>query len=303
MMAESRKPGSYNPPFGICRIPARTRGPLGYNDQGDPNLTTLLGDTPGTLGVNDYADPTLPWMFSLTMAGSTVPYSAAIKASIKSTLNSGASPAGGWRVIIGTGTPVRAADGVPVSVGAVQNSQEKVVGSGVTEKSVETDDNTSFIQEAVVPAQKSEVQTGVPASITIAQAILESAWGKNHMNEANNYFGVKAQTEGGKVVYGTIASGYVDKSTREYIPEKNIYITITAHFRSYKSMTDSILDHGLFLKNNPRYGTALALYAKSKNADEFARGLQKAGYATDPHYADSLIKIMKGRNLYQYNQK
>jgi GH24 family phage-related lysozyme (muramidase) len=58
-MAESRKPGPTNPPMGSCLVPARTCGPLGYLDQGDPTVTTLLGDTPGPLGHNDWATPAI----------------------------------------------------------------------------------------------------------------------------------------------------------------------------------------------------------------------------------------------------
>ena len=163
--------------------------------------------------------------------------------------------------------------------------------------------NYAFIHQAVPPAKNSEALTGVPASITIAQAILESGWGKHHMGSANNYFGIKAQTSQGKVIFGSIATGYVDKTTKEHIKKLNKDISISAHFRSYKNMNDSFLDHGFFLKKNPRYSAALANYARTKNADEFARGLQKAGYATDPHYADLLISLMKKYKLYQYNQK
>jgi flagellum-specific peptidoglycan hydrolase FlgJ len=163
-----------------------------------------------------------------------------------------------------------------------------------------SDGHASFIKECSEPAQISEQETGVPASITIAQAILESGWGQRHIGEANNYFGVKAQTARGKVVYGDIASGYVDRSTKEHLRNKDV--TVTAHFRSYSSMTDSFRDHGMFLRNNPRYHAALDAYAKTGDADEFARGLQKAGYATDPDYAQSLIAIMKKHNLYQYNR-
>lgn len=59
-MSSSRKPGSLIPPMGICQIPSRTPGPFGINDQGDPDVTTLLGDTPGPLGINDWAMPDLP---------------------------------------------------------------------------------------------------------------------------------------------------------------------------------------------------------------------------------------------------
>jgi len=158
-----------------------------------------------------------------------------------------------------------------------------------------------FIHQAAVPAQQSELLTGVPASITIAQAILESGWGKHHIGKANNYFGVKAHKSHGKIDPGTVATGYVDVSTREHI--KGNDITIVDHFRKYNSMSDSFIDHGLFLKKNKRYSTALANYSKSGDADAFAQGLQDAGYATDPHYADLLTKIMTKFSLYQYNKK
>ena len=63
-MAGSRQPGPVTPPVGICPIPPRTPGPIGINDQGDLNVTTLLGDTPGPTGSLDGADPTLPWFSS-----------------------------------------------------------------------------------------------------------------------------------------------------------------------------------------------------------------------------------------------
>ena len=64
-MAASTKPGPLNPPMGGCRVPARTNGPLGVFDQGDPSLTTLLGNTPGPLGFNDWANVDLPRYQSL----------------------------------------------------------------------------------------------------------------------------------------------------------------------------------------------------------------------------------------------
>jgi flagellum-specific peptidoglycan hydrolase FlgJ len=161
--------------------------------------------------------------------------------------------------------------------------------------------HSTFIQSAAGPAKISELQTGVPASITMAQAILESGWGEHHIGSANNYFGVKAHTVKGQVSYGDIATGYVDRSTKEHLKKSNTDVTITAHFRAYADMGGSFRDHGMFLRNNPRYQSAVDAYAKTKNADEFARGLQKAGYATDPHYAELLISIMKSHDLYKYN--
>lgn len=175
------------------------------------------------------------------------------------------------------------------------------IRNGAKLKAVHSPEYLKFIDDAAGPAQSSELQTGVPASITIAQAILESAWGKHHIGSANNYFGVKAQEDKkGNVSYGSIATGYVDTKTQEHIAGKDI--TITDHFRKYTNMTDSFTDHGMFLKNNSIYKSALDDYAKSGDADEFARGLQKVHYATDPNYAETLIKIMTQRKLYRYNK-
>lgn len=138
----------------------------------------------------------------------------------------------------------------------------------------------AFIEAAGSAAKKSEKETGVPASVTVAQAILESGWGEAHMGDANNYFGIKAQVRNRKVEFGDVARGYVNKITKEYDKNGRAY-TVVAHFRAHKSMADSFLDHGLFVTSK-RYRKALDAYAKSKDADEFAHGLQRAGYATDP---------------------
>jgi flagellum-specific peptidoglycan hydrolase FlgJ len=67
-------------------------------------------------------------------------------------------------------------------------------------------------------------------------------------------------------------------------------------------MGDSFIDHGIFLKSK-RYRKALDAYAKTKNADEFALGLQAAGYATDPNYGKTLTSLMGKYDLYQFNAK
>ena len=162
-------------------------------------------------------------------------------------------------------------------------------------------DKAAFIKLAGPAAQASETDTGVPASVTIAQAILESGWGKKHMGDANNYFGIKAQTKGGKIVFGDIATGFVDKPTKEFDKTTGKTITVIAHFRSYKDMAGSFTDHGMFLKNNARYKKAITAYAKNKDANKFAEGLQEAGYATDPKYASQLISLMQKNDLYKFN--
>ena len=147
--------------------------------------------------------------------------------------------------------------------------------------------HANFIKSASISAKQSELLTGVPASITVAQAILESGWGEKHIGLANNYFGVKAHVVDGKLADGGLATGYVVTKTGEHIGGKNI--KVSANFRSYKSMADSFTDHGQFLRDNPRYHSILDAYQKTGDVTEFSKGLQKAGYATDPGYADNLI--------------
>jgi flagellum-specific peptidoglycan hydrolase FlgJ len=169
-------------------------------------------------------------------------------------------------------------------------------------KSTLSPEKAAFIKDAAVAAQASEAQTGVPASVTIAQAILESGWGEHHMGDANNYFGIKAQVKDGKIVFGDVAIGFVDRNTKEFDHQGHPFF-VTAHFRAYKDMAGSFIDHGMFLKNGPRYAGAMALYAATKDANQFAQGLQDAGYATDPHYANLLVSLMTKHDLYKFNAK
>jgi flagellum-specific peptidoglycan hydrolase FlgJ len=168
----------------------------------------------------------------------------------------------------------------------------------------------AFIKQAATAAQASELQTGVPASVTIAQAIIESGWGHSHFGTANNYFGIKAQTKHVKhgkgtkptteVVAGPIANGYVTAPTHENVKGK--LVKVKANFRSYKNMSDSFTDHGEFLRANKRYAKAFQDYASDHDADNFATNIAQAGYANDGGgYAEKLISMMKHHNLYQYN--
>lgn len=157
--------------------------------------------------------------------------------------------------------------------------------------------NTDFIGRAAPPAQASQRDFGVPASVTIAQAILESGWGQHHIGDANNYFGIKAvRRPDGTVYFGSIATGFVEVPTREVINGRDVMVR--ALFRSYPNMEASFRDHGAFLRNNGRYAPAFQV---TNNPDEFARAIHRAGYATDPRYADVLIGIMNTYNLKRFD--
>jgi flagellum-specific peptidoglycan hydrolase FlgJ len=143
----------------------------------------------------------------------------------------------------------------------------------------------AFFAMAVGPAQASQKETGVPASVTLAQAILESGWGDNHMGNACNYFGIKAQP----------GQPSVTMRTREVEGGKSVHID--AAFRRFASVEECFAAHGHFLRDNSRYAQAF----QSTDGETFARAIAAAGYATDPKYADLLVEIIRENNLTQYD--
>jgi flagellum-specific peptidoglycan hydrolase FlgJ len=145
----------------------------------------------------------------------------------------------------------------------------------------------SSIAEAAVDSANS---TGVPASVTIAQAILESYWGSSRLaREANNYFGIKAQTRNGN-------AGSILFDVWEVIGGRNVMESQA--FRAYTSVAESFVDHGRFFLENGRYATAMAARDDPR---QFAREVNRAGYATDPAYANKLIGLMDRYDLYRYD--
>ncbi|MDR0982230.1 MAG: glucosaminidase domain-containing protein [Culturomica sp.] len=125
-------------------------------------------------------------------------------------------------------------------------------------------------------------RSGIPASIKLAQGILESGCGGSPLcTEANNYFGIKCH----KAWEG-------DRFHQDDDAENEC-------FRVYKSPEDSWIDHSEFLLSRPRYAPLFDI--PTTNYKEWARGLKKAGYATNPQYADMLIKIIEDEKLYVYD--
>ncbi|HOY65387.1 MAG TPA: glucosaminidase domain-containing protein [Candidatus Ozemobacteraceae bacterium] len=129
--------------------------------------------------------------------------------------------------------------------------------------------------------------TGVPASVTLAQAALETGWGAATIGNAKNLFGIK----------GTGPAGSITVSTQEYVNGR--YITVNDSFRKYNTWQESFDDHAKLITQASRYANCMN---NKNNPDQFARELQKAGYATDPEYANKLISIMRANNLYQYDK-
>ncbi|MBB2944095.1 flagellar protein FlgJ [Actinoplanes lutulentus] len=151
-----------------------------------------------------------------------------------------------------------------------------------------------FIKAAVPGAQQGWRDYGVPPSVTIAQAILESGWGRSGLSAVDkNYFGIKCQNG----AYGPHASGCHVYKTTECTKAGKCF-EINDAFRTYSSMARSFRDHGHFLKANKRYAPA---FAYTKNADKFIEQVWKAGYATDPKYVPKVTGIMATYGLYQYD--
>ncbi len=125
-------------------------------------------------------------------------------------------------------------------------------------------------------------RTGVPASITLAQGILESGSGTSQLSiKGNNHFGIKCHSgwTGGKM--------YADDDAKNEC------------FRMYHNASESFRDHSDFLRNNQRYASLFQL--DQKDYKGWATGLKKAGYATSPTYATRLIEIIERYDLAQYD--
>jgi hypothetical protein len=147
-----------------------------------------------------------------------------------------------------------------------------------------------FFQKYGVDAVESMLITGVPASATLAQAALESGWGESLLTkDAHNFFGIKAYGKAG-------SAGVVWMNTWEVVDGEDV--TLNEPFRAYASDADSFTDHGWFFWENSRYATALA---KRGDAKAFAVEVARAGYATDPNYADKVVSVMNRYDLYRFD--
>ena len=130
-------------------------------------------------------------------------------------------------------------------------------------------------------AMEEMLQYGIPASITLAQGILESGAGRGELTlRANNHFGIKCHEWTGDRVY------HDDDELQEC-------------FRKYKDPKYSFRDHSLFLTERSRYRDLFRL--KKHDYKGWARGLRRAGYATDPRYPDKLISIIERYDLKRYD--
>ena len=150
----------------------------------------------------------------------------------------------------------------------------------------DTSSQQAFISLVAPGALAAQSRYGVPAAVTIAQAIDESGWGQSALAiRDNNLFGIK----------GAGPAGSDMLPTQEF--ENGQWVTVNAGFRVYHNVAESIADHGELLATGPSYQRAMA----DRNLpDAFATDLTGI-YATDPQYGSNLIAIMRLYNLYRYD--
>jgi len=141
----------------------------------------------------------------------------------------------------------------------------------------------NFVNDLMSHAKIASQSTGIPAHFIIAQAALESGWGKHEIRHpdnspSHNLFGIKAGANWQGAVVETVTTEYINNTPQQMVEK----------FRAYDSYAEGFQDYANLLLQNPRYAEVL----NTKDAASFANGLQQAGYATDPKYADKLIRIL-----------
>ena len=150
----------------------------------------------------------------------------------------------------------------------------------------DTSSQQAFISQLAPGAIAAQSRYGIPAAVTIAQAIDESGWGQSALAvRDNNLFGIKGSGPAGSDVL----------PTQEF--ENGQWVTVSAAFRVYHNVAESIADHSELLATDPSYQQAMA---DRHLPDAFATDLTGV-YATDPQYGSNLIAIMRLYNLYQYD--
>ncbi|EHK9097242.1 flagellar assembly peptidoglycan hydrolase FlgJ [Vibrio parahaemolyticus] len=164
--------------------------------------------------------------------------------------------------------------------------EKRLIESGELSRTSHTpakfDSPESFVNSMKPYAEKAAKALGVEPSLLLAQAALETGWGQkvvqNARGSSNNLFNIKADRswQGDKVTTQTL----------EF--HDNTPVKETAAFRSYSNYQDSFNDYVRFLNDNPRYETALQ---QRGDSESFIRGIHRAGYATDPTYADKVLQV------------
>lgn len=152
-----------------------------------------------------------------------------------------------------------------------------------------------FIKTLGAMAREDMKTTGVLASLTIAQGILESAWGKSELaTSANNLFGIKKGAGWTGDVYRVYTQEFVEELATGAVEE----VTVSAEFRAYEDYSGSVADHSALLLG-ARYGKVIG----ERDYTTACKAVAEAGYATDPSYSAKLIALIEQYCLYEYDKE
>jgi len=147
---------------------------------------------------------------------------------------------------------------------------------------------SKFDQATIIAAQKAQKQYGVPSSVSLAQFAIESAYGTRMPSGSRNPFGMKAVGD----------QPFVLANTGEVIGGKSV--TVKAKFRKFASFDEAFEEHAKLLATKPVYADAMVAW-KDKNDLEGGIRLMAKKYATDPHYAESLLFLIRAQKLADYD--
>jgi len=145
-----------------------------------------------------------------------------------------------------------------------------------------------FVRRMTPHAVQASQETGVPTHLVMGQAALESGWGRREIrlpdgSTSFNLFGIKAGGNWNGKVAEVVTTEYHNGIASKQVEK----------FRAYSSYTEAFSDYAHLLRDNPRYAQVLQ---SGQGSPELAHALQRAGYATDPDYADKLVKVMNRIN-------
>ncbi|KGP62859.1 flagellar rod assembly protein FlgJ [Legionella norrlandica] len=194
-----------------------------------------------------------------------------------------------------TGSATRLANQLDASVGIPLNSSShssnEMNSATISNTEISSSIIDDFVRSVWPIAKQAASLIGLDPKLLIAQAALETGWGKFVVKDtndfsSNNLFNIKATANS--------QSESVQIKTTEYIAD--MPIKVNASFRKYSSIKDSFHDYISLIKESERYRTALA---NAANPELYMNELSKAGYATDPNYTSKILSIYHGKELKQ----
>lgn len=184
----------------------------------------------------------------------------------------------------------------PIPVTGSANNTPQPLGASPQPTRIPQTGALGFVQQHREAASRAERDTGIPAAFMVSQAALETGWGRKEIRHADgspsyNLFGIKAGANWRGPVAEITTTEYIDGRAQK----------VVARFRAYGSYAESFADYARLMKDSPRYQAVVAGAAgrtprtegnRAEQATAFAQGLQRAGYATDPAYADKLSRVI-----------